>query len=77
MTPEEKAKELIEKFSKAATQYDFNEIRGWFANEKETEDNAKKCAIICVEEILNLHSDIWISKEQTEYWQQVKNYLEL
>lgn len=47
MNPEEKAKELVEKF-KAHTQQ-FNESKGWY----EDIEAAKACALICVSELIS------------------------
>lgn len=52
MTPKEKAKELFDKFCSYSEHYknDTDGIICW--NTRVGEDNAKKCALICVEEIL-------------------------
>lgn len=78
MTPEERAKELVEKFSKPLSSYSMSK--------KHRYEYATQCAIICVEEILPLAKgcDFGISgiiaKDEglmtnQEYWQQVLNQL--
>ena len=78
MTPREKARDLYDKFSI----HDFNEIRGWFLNEKET----KEAAILCVSEILNSFNAFMDSRKEfrheleidvERYWQEVKKEIEL
>jgi Na+-translocating ferredoxin:NAD+ oxidoreductase RnfC subunit len=74
MTPLEKAKELVEKFKNA----DFNckgcdmvfcDVPCTMLNLSE----CKKCALICVDEIITLD---YFSIEGREYWKQVKQELE-
>lgn len=77
MTPEQKAKELVDKFSPAASQYDYNASAGWKVNEEETKENATACARICVEEIirvLKFELDYPMLKS-VEYWNEVLNHL--
>jgi hypothetical protein len=62
MTPKEKAKELIEKFM-------FN------CRECDYEDNAKQCALIAVDEILDINS-VDKDYELSNYWQEVKQEIE-
>ena len=61
MTPKEKAYEVFEKF--------------WLLD-CTTEEIAKQCALISVNEIIEL--DVWncFNKEILEYWQEVKNEIE-
>jgi hypothetical protein len=76
MTPEEKAKQLKEKFSV----HEFNEIKGWFENEKES----KQTAIMVCDEILasfdsfmdarkNYRHELEIDAER--YWKKVLSIL--
>ncbi len=72
MTPKEKAKELIEKYSPLVTTWDCY-------NDSPTEDeyilrDSKKCAIICVDEIL---SNAGLGLIMTNWWNKVKQELEL
>jgi len=71
MTPEEKAKELVNKFISHTRV--FHEVLGW----EDYIDSAKQCALIAVDEILNHHQ-----QEQGLYvidkyfWLQVKKEIE-
>jgi len=68
MTPEEKAKELVEKFMGYA-------YAPWHGGEDEMsqEEAAKQCALLAVEEVINnLFSNHKASKIANDYWQQVK-----
>lgn len=74
MTPEEKAKELIKKFTEPTQKW--NEIeRVW----EDSPDNAKECALIVVDEIMNL--DDWDNPfDKVQYsllifWHQVKEHI--
>jgi hypothetical protein len=51
MTPKEKAKELVDKF--------YNEVKYY--------EEAKQCALITVDEVIN-----YCHAEHIEYWQEVK-----
>jgi hypothetical protein len=74
MTPKEKAKELILKYSKGKDEY------GW--NLCECDSCAKKCALIAVDEILweiikyADNSKEYVT-ENTNYWEEVKQEIEL
>ena len=61
MTAKEKARELFDRFKK---------------NNKDTIFNAKKCALIAVEEILNNDGFTKFDDHLTDYWQQVKREIE-
>lgn len=76
MTPQQKAKELIDNFSK------FQTYTTGFEIDKHSEfvrmERAKQCALICVDEIMDaLGKPIMQSYEEWEehngYWQQVRN----
>jgi hypothetical protein len=78
MKEEEKAKELVDKFSKYVSEKDF------FGDNREL-DNAKQCALIAVDEILNTGTLLdenmaLISScdefQMLEFWQQVKTEIE-
>lgn len=80
-TPKEKAIQLIEKFKKNTRA--FNETNGW----EDSSYDAKQCALICVDEIIDLAHFNTISYsnyadgeivEYTErvYWQEVKKEIE-
>ena len=61
MTPQEKAKELVDKYMPYSTGNSNN-------------NTAKQAAIICVEEILN-EPAIEFNEYRKAYWQDVKNEL--
>ena len=60
MEAKEKAKELVEKYDQTFTYL-------------ESKNKAKQCAIIAVDEILNLD---YFSEEGREYWQEIKKEIE-
>ncbi len=70
-TPKEKAEELVEKFYPRATSYSLDR--------KNQNENAKQCAIVAVDEILDIDC-CDMSEEHfnnhIEYWQEVKNEIE-
>lgn len=82
-TPEEKAKELVEKFA------EFSYV-SWMGGNDEmtTEEAAKQCAIILCYEVISTLDGVWAdvagsiarSCEHTiahrEYWQKVKEHIE-
>ena len=63
MTPKEKAKELVLKFGEYTVQESW-QSKNYFAIE---------CALIAVDEIINLD---YFSIEGREYWQEVKQEIE-
>ena len=69
MTPKEKAKELVEKFRLKVLDYGGNGINGF---------KAKQCALIAVDEILNVVSEYTIEPFvfDIDFWQEVKQELE-
>ena len=67
MKPKEKAIELVEKFKKQT-----------FGADDFRKRNAKKCALICVIEIMNTVYGEWddyMNEPKQEYWQEVKTEL--
>jgi hypothetical protein len=68
---QKKAKELIEKFS-PHSHSDWHDDGGW--NNVQLLENAKQCAIICVDEILKeIYSNNVITNDKHRiFWQQVK-----
>jgi isopentenyl phosphate kinase len=67
MTPKEKAKEIVEKYTLLVPV----EFGGMHI------DLAKQCALIAVDEILNHHSqEQSLYRIDTYYWQQVKKEIE-
>ena len=76
MKPEEKARELVERFLDYAD-WDCEGIKHIGMQ------NSKQCALICVEEILKCKFTVndWRGNEppeyhKTDYWQQVKQEIE-
>ena len=67
MTPRDKARELVNSFTKYSEGGIDNSI-------KTIKSNAKKCALITVNEIIDvLHPDNWnIEKDIYYYWKDVK-----
>jgi hypothetical protein len=76
MTPEEKAKELVNKFIPHTRV--FHEVLGW----EDYIDSAKKCALIAVDELIKSHylltttHDIKPSMRCKSYWNIVKHEIE-
>ena len=64
MTPEEKAKELVEMF------YKLKDDSGSFISH--TRDEAKQCALICVDEIIQLIGVMKQGNLIISYWLDVK-----
>ena len=66
-----KAKELIEKFS-PHSHSDWHDDGGW--NNVQLLENAKQCAILCVDEILKeIYSNNLITNDKRRiFWQEVK-----
>ena len=64
MTAKEKANELVERFSPELPWY----------SEKDNLNKSKKCALICVDEILESHYKVLIGvmPKVYDYWQEVK-----
>jgi hypothetical protein len=83
-SPKEKAKELVDKF----ISYSYFSDGNYSMNRQyQQEDNSKQCALIAVDEILNIeHPQIIIYTEiiknsirdyfQDEYWDEVKKEIE-
>lgn len=75
MTPKEKAKELVEKFKSYCDVDDPNGVLNW---EGCLKYNAKKRALIAVEEILNIDNvkPYILHKEIINYYTKVKKEIE-
>ena len=86
MTPKQKAKELVEKFIKYAdkgAQLKTNEHTGRtgiFIPAYRSEYNAKQCATIAVDEILDVLGNVGVysfaDPKVTAYWEDVKAEIE-
>jgi hypothetical protein len=70
MTPKEKAKEIFLKFALY--------IRAGYMFDEEADEDAKKCALIAVDEILNVLIGIYDYDYEVlnPYWQEVKQEIE-
>ena len=70
MTPKEKAKELVDRFS-----FRIKTTECISNNTK----NAKECALIAVDEILKelLNDELFYFKTKVHYWQEVKQEINL
>lgn len=76
MTPKEKCDELIRKFiplCNGTTEIGYGEY-GFV--EEERNDNAKKCALICVEEIISASEYNNVETWNKDWWENVKSELE-
>ena len=65
MTPKEKAKELVDKM----WVYSLPNANGSW-------NNAKQCALIAVDEILNYDNQFIQTEEQFNYWKEVKQEID-
>ena len=84
MTTKEKAKELVERFKPYNQEYQEG-TDGFYEDDLE---GAKQCALICVDEILELdvawydeklikdYPRTYTADQSFEYWQEVKNEIE-
>jgi len=79
MTPKEKAKELVDKFyQRLPLKMDVITIRGGLSWEYDSWNEAKQCALIAVDEILNYdikaksEAQFVIQKRIEDYWNEVK-----
>ena len=75
MTPQEKAKELVEKY-RGVAHSDFHNQTGY--DEAQREENQKQCALIAVDEILEeaLGLDDNDYQSKFDYWLKVKQEIE-
>jgi hypothetical protein len=77
MTPKEKAKELVDKFyQRFPLKMNVITTRGDLSWEYDSWNEAKQCAIIAVDEILNNDGFTQFDVYLTEYWQEVKQEIE-
>jgi hypothetical protein len=74
MSPQEKAKELVEKY-RGVAHSDFHNQTGY--DEAQREENQKQCALIAVDEILNHHlTEQGLYRIDRYYWQEVKKQID-
>lgn len=72
MTPEEKAKELVESF-KQHSYYDAHDLTTRSQRERSNRDSAIECALICVNEIIKaVNFPSPEMEHQKNHWQSVK-----
>ena len=74
LSPKEKAKELVSKFPMNGLPLKYGDAP------KQYKEHLKQCALIASDEIIEYitsSSDIMISVNALEYWQQVKNEIQL
>lgn len=73
MTPKEKARELVDKFEPYVIRYTQGDVVGYLDQETPILEYQKQCALIAVNEIINLKL-LWFQKDTKEldYWKEVK-----
>lgn len=74
MTPKEKAQELVNKFREFADGIDSETDRFSPNIEKK---NAKHCALIAVDEILNNNKILFEDVLNDQYWEEIKQEIKL
>ena len=70
MKPEEKAKELIEKYADSLPSIFYNVV------EAKNYHSAKRCALIAVAEIIKEYNTFFQSNYNKSYWEVVKQEIE-
>jgi len=68
MIPQEKAKELFNKFAFEKTPEGYKMFQ--------TSNESKRCSLITVNEIIQAIEDIFETLDEREYWQSVKEEIE-
>ena len=68
MTPQEKAKELFNKFAFEKTPEGYKMFQ--------TSNESKRCSLIAVSEIIEAIEDIFETLDEREYWQSVKQEIQ-
>jgi hypothetical protein len=68
MIPQEKAKELFNKFAFEKTPEGYKMFQ--------TSNESKRCSLIAVNEIIQAIEDIFETLDEREYWQSVKEEIE-
>jgi hypothetical protein len=74
MTPQEKANELVNKFMEYS-HTDFIPYKGGYQMDSQIE-NAKQCALIAVDEIIQEMNSVMLPNPFKQYWQEVKQQIE-
>ena len=70
MTPKEKATELVKKFTYNTRC--FSETKGW----EDTLYDAKQCALIAVDEIIQAMDNVMLPNPFKQYWNKVKQEIQ-
>ena len=68
MAPKEKAKELVNKFIEYTDQNSYTELSGY--------ENAKQCALVAVNEIIDTCEINLVESYNTDWWNKVKNEID-
>jgi hypothetical protein len=77
MTPKEKANELVDKFyQRFPLTMDVITRKGDLSWEYDNWEQAKQCALIAVDEILDAIEQIFETFEERKYWEEVKKEIE-
>ena len=74
MIPKEKANELVNKFMEYS-HTDFIPYQGGYQMDSQIE-NAKQCALIAVDEIIQEMNSVMLPNPFKQYWQEVKQEIE-
>jgi len=74
MTPQEKANELVNNFMEYS-HTDFIPYKGGYQMDSQIE-NAKQCALIAVDEIIQEMNSVMLPNPFKQYWQEVKQQIE-
>ena len=70
MTPKEKSTELVKKFTYNTRC--FSETKGW----EDTLYDAKQCALIAVDEIIQAMDNVMLPNPFKQYWNKVKQEIQ-
>ena len=75
----EKARELVDKFEPYVIRYTQDDVVGYLDQETPILEYQKQCALIAVDELIEVACDISDYDEAVtkEYWQEVKQEIEL
>ena len=79
MTPREKAIELVGRFAKIGLEEFVDENGLWDYSYRIEDEDAKQCALICVDEILGIRAYLLLNstlEDEIRYWQEVKQEIE-
>ncbi len=77
MTPKEKAVDLLEKFESYVIRYNQDDVIGYLCQETPIFEYQRQCALIAVCEILDTIPDVEIHNSIIDYWQDVKQEINI